>query len=338
MQKVVEVACSSPPVVVNATKPAAQAVQVANQDPFDLVLQKASEKIVKNNQNEDASRCSESKSTDHQNGSETTANNRVADTKKEREVVKPAKSEKSERSDKAEKAEKLEEDDKVKEKDTDPNTIVYGYVTSSPASEENLPQVNLQGGATPGDIGTDVVESSNVMQAEMNSSTQSDAEVAQVSGSLKEAAMAAIAKNTETMAVGPADEFTAAEGQNLETAIVETDPKNLVSGVLNKGAKVDEKITTELKPVNTEPNGKTSDAGKVNVSTSTNDQGDSVINIARVYQESASTPVVTGDKVGKTAEVDVSQQTAPPDNPNGSAVTAASAAGTTASARMRRVY
>lgn len=329
MQNVVEVACSSPPVVVNATKPTAQAVQVANQDPFDLVLQKASEKVVNNKQSEDASKCSESKSTENKSGSDTTAINRVSESKKEREVVKSAKSEKSEKSektDKSEKAEKVEENDKTKDKVTDPTTMVYGYVANTITTEDNTQLVDPQSLAVASEIGDEATESGKMLQVATNAALQFETEVTDASGSVKQTAQAATEQNSEAVTTVQTEGLASAIKDDADTASVETDSKIDFSAALNKGVKVDEKTTTDLKPVISDNNDKTGDTGKVNVSTSTNNQGESVINISRVYQEAASSSV-SKENAGKAAEVEITQQTAPPDNPNGTAVTAASAAG-----------
>ena len=112
MQNVVDVACSSPPVTMNATKPAAQAVQAADQDSFGLVLQKTSERIANDRQSNSVNKCNDSKSTDNTRGQESSASKKVSDTKNESEVNKTSRSKKPAKTEEPDKSEKLNKDDK----------------------------------------------------------------------------------------------------------------------------------------------------------------------------------------------------------------------------------
>lgn len=322
MQNVVDVACSSPPVAMNATKPAAQAVQATDQDPFGLVLQKASEKIVNNKQSDNASKSSESKFIENKHGSDNTANEKVKEPKNESEVVKASKTDKSESSEKTAKSE--EADDKLintkNDKVTESDPMVYGYVPSPTTVEVVTSQAVEQSVDTTSDVVTVTVQPANILQTASSSPVKSETEDAATSISENQVALT----STEESADAP----IATSGKGSDAVKVDGETITSFSQTLTKGAKVEEKTTTELKPVISSTNEKSDDVGKVSVSTSTNNQGESVINISRINKETVSPTPVTSEKVTTTTEVETSQQTAPPDNPNGATVTAANAVGT----------
>lgn len=363
MQNVVDVACSSPPVTMNATKPAAQAVQAADQDSFGLVLQKTSERIVNDKQSDSVNKCNDSKSIDKTHGPESSASKKVSDTKNESEVNKTSRSNKSiksEDSDKSEKLNKAENHDSAekstvvdqqntddqaiiskvgtyaetlvalvdseKPEDTvmaetsekssseesavDPSTMVFGYVAPAITVVENTAKVAEAATVTTNEVAGEAIQPVNLVQVASTTAIQDDNRISDSKVALE-----------QTAAVSGSETTKAAQGSK-----VETEPTISFTETLDKGAKIGEKTTTDLKPAAGDPNEKMADGGKVSVTTSTNTQGEEVISIARKYQELSSTNGAAIPVREKPTEVGASQQAAPPDIPEGTTGVAASAA------------
>ena len=328
MTNIVDVACSSPPITMNATKPTVQTVQAADQDPFGLVLQKASERIDNDKQYESASKSSDSKSTETIPGSESTANKKVKEPKNEREV------ERSSETEKTNKDVKIQDDTKNLEKETanDSSTIVFGYVTPVIPVADTLEKVDVAIVGTTSEVVTDAVQPANLTQVASTTTTQTEEGISATPVNADTASSVTTNKTDITTGQTVVDAKTEAGTDEIQDSKVETKQTITFSETLSKGAKIGEKTTTELDPAIANPNQKMADGGKVDVSTSTNNLGQEVISISRNYQEAAvSTTPVAPAKTEKAAEVNVNLETAPPDTPNGTASASASATVQTAS-------
>ena len=319
MQNVVDVACSSPPVTMNATKPAAKAVQAGEQDPFDLVLQKASDRIVNDKQSDRASKSSDSKSIDKLNGADSTAK-KLSSEKNEREVQlsnNSKKFEETEKSDVSDKAIKYEESElQIDEKtETEINPMIFGTVeTKSIVTENNKIEVVEE------PVKTEVTLEKEVQPMNIvKGSSTNDLKLEKV---LPDAQATANQSGVST---------SKGATEPTQESQVDTDNQIVFSQVMEKTAKVSEKTSTELNPVNEDPSHKMSENGKVNVTNSSDSEGKSVISIARNYQETTPKTVESIDKNIKSAEISTNPQTAPPDNPDepAAAITSASVQNTT---------
>jgi flagellar hook-length control protein FliK len=310
MQNIVEVACSSPPVVMNATKPAAQAVQVAEQDQFGLVLKKASERIVNDKQSDNVSNSRDSRTIDKSNGSESSAYSKVSENKNEKEIDKSNKADKSEKSINSEETE-IKSDIEAK---SDQETSVYGLASQTGTVVVNTVSATTVDSDTTGEIGEQAVQPGNLI---LNTSTPAVDEESVLSGN-----KAAKAQTTSAQATSSTSVVVNEETQEIQ---VEPEAKIEFTESLKKGAKVDEKTTTDLKPASGDSNVKASDGAKVNVSTSTNPNGEAVISIARNNQEVTLKTNVVAEKNVIPADVDPGQQNAPPGNPNGTTAVTANA-------------
>lgn len=366
MQNVVDVACSSPPVTMNATKPAVQAVQAADQDSFGLVLQKTSERIANDKQSDSVNKCNDSKSMDNTHGPESSASKKVSNTKNESEVNKTSRSENSVKTDEPDKSEKLNRDDKQTsasqqsvsgapinadmpnqagssennftaekmialvdsdkpedtaklengekntgdEADVDPSTMVFGYVAPTITVVENTAKIEEINTGTTSEVAGEAIQPANLVQVASTTAVQEDNKVSDSKAALEQNAVVSTSESSKA----------------TEDTKVETEQTIAFTKTLDKGAKVGEKTTTDLKPAAGDPNEKLVEGGKVDVNTSTNTQGEQVISIARKYQEVSSTTEAAIHVKVKPTEVGASQQTAPPDNPEGMTGVAASAA------------
>lgn len=363
MQNVVEVACSSPPVTMNATKPAAQAVQAADQDSFDLVLQKTAERIANDKQSDSANKCNDSRTMDNKHGSESVASKKVSDTKNESEANKTGRNDKSVRTDEPDKSEKPHKADKharveksvaedqqntatqldpsmttnsadklvawvdsekpedtvnpeISEKNTgeiadvDPSAMVFGYVAPAITVAENT----TKAAETVSEIAGETIQPVNLVQVDSTTAVQENNKVLNPKVAADQATLASTSDSTDP------SQDPKVEG---ETTISFTE-------TLEKGAKIGEKTTTDLKPAAGDPNEKLEDGGKVSVSTNTNSQGEQVISISRKYQEVSTTNEAAVPVREKPTEVGASSQAAPPDIPEGTTSAAASAAVQTA--------
>ena len=322
MQNVVDVACSSPPVKMNATKPAAQAVQSGEQDPFDLVLQKASERIVSDKQSDGASKCSESKSIEKSNGSESSAPKKVTEKKLEGEAEKTNKAEKTIKQENTE-ISFLAENSVETEVDgetnavIDPDSMIFGDVPPVVTVNDSASIDEANESETPVEIVDDAIRPTTLVQVSSTVEAKEEMEVAETKSTSEQSIVTAAKVTTEN----------AKATQNTQDTQVEPETQIAFSESVNKGAKVGEKTSTDLKPVTGDSNEKMSESGKVNVSTNTDSDGEEVISIARNYQEVAPKTVTATDKTVQSAEVETSPQAAPPDNPNG--ITAATTASAT---------
>ncbi|MDO9121473.1 MAG: hypothetical protein Q7U31_06800, partial [Anaerolineaceae bacterium] len=148
MKNFVEVACSSPPNVMNATKPAAQAVQVADQDQFGLVLKKASERIVNDKQSDSVSNSRDSRTIDRANGSDSSAYSKVSENKNEREIDRLNKADKNEKSNDSEETEKISDI----EAKADQETVVYGLASPTGIVVENTVSATAVDSDTTGEV------------------------------------------------------------------------------------------------------------------------------------------------------------------------------------------
>ncbi|MHB8089760.1 MAG: flagellar hook-length control protein FliK [Anaerolineaceae bacterium] len=325
MQNVVDVACSSPPVKMNATKPAAQAVQSGEQDPFDLVLQKASERIVSDKQSDGASKCSESKSIEKSNGSESSAPKKVTEKKLEGEAEKTNKAEKTIKQENTE-ISFLAENSVETEVDgetnavIDPDSMIFGDVPPVVTVNDSASIDEANESETPVEIVDDAIRPTTLVQVSSTVEAKEEMEVAETKTTSEQSIVTAAKVTTEN---AKATQNT----QDTQDTQVEPETQIAFSESVNKGAKVGEKTSTDLKPVTGDSNEKMSESGKVNVSTNTDSDGEEVISIARNYQEVAPKTVTATDKTVQSAEVETSPQAAPPDNPNG--ITAATTANAT---------
>ena len=310
MQNFVEVACSSPPNVMNATKPAAQAVQVADQDQFGLVLKKASERIVNDKQSDSVSNSRDSRTIDRANGSDSSAYSKVSENKNEREIDRSNKADKNEKSNDSEETEKISDI----EAKADQETVVYGLASPTGIVVENTVSATTVDSDTTGEVGEQVVQPGHLIHI---TSTPAVDEESQLSGN-----KAATAQTTSAQATSATSVVVNEEPQETQ---VEPETKIAFTESLKKGAKVDEKTTTDLKPVIDDSNVKASDGAKVNVSTSTNSNGEAVISIARNNQEVTLKPDVEAEKNVISVDVGPGQQNAPPGNPNGTTAVTANA-------------
>jgi len=352
MQNVVDVACSSPPVSMNATKPAAQTVQAADQDNFGLVLQKTSERIVNEKQSDGVKKSNDSKSIDNTRGSESSARKKVSGVKNESEVNKTRRSEKSEKTNEPKKSETITTADhsneaggsecslntekkivlinsdkpentsqpEVSEKTTDdeaavdPSTMVFGYVDPAITVVENTVKTEEVNTETTSEVVGEAIQPVNLVQVASTTAVQEYNKVSDSKLALDQAAATSTSDSTKA----------------TEETKVETESAISFAETLDKGAKIGEKTTTDLKPVAGDPNEKMVDGGKVSVSTSTNTQGEEVISIARKYQEVSSTTGAAIPVKEKSTEVGANAQAAPPESPEGTTGVAASAAVQTA--------
>jgi flagellar hook-length control protein FliK len=88
MQNVVTVASQSPPAMMMATKPAAQAAKATDQESFDLLLQKASDHIEGTDQYNDANQGNESKTKEVSSVKDSCTKNEVEEIQNRKEVKK----------------------------------------------------------------------------------------------------------------------------------------------------------------------------------------------------------------------------------------------------------
>ena len=121
MQNIVDVACQSPPVVTNATKPAVQTAQATDQESFDLVLIKASERIESSDV-DSANQSRESKSESVSNGQDSTACQKTDVVKTGKEVNQTNKTKKSE------KEGVVEEETETDQQTSDANSLAVGCI------------------------------------------------------------------------------------------------------------------------------------------------------------------------------------------------------------------
>lgn len=300
MQNVVDVACSSPPVAMNATKPTAQAVKAADQDPFGMVLQKASECIDTNKIYDGARQSSESKSIENRHGSDSTDNKKVTEGNKEREVIHSSKAEKADKPEKVEKDQMNQDNDKPieKESEPDPSTMVFGYVAPVNNAADNIETVNLENVEATGDGLTAAVQPVNVSQIASTTATQTEESVTDLS-----------AQTTPVAAVNGNEED--------QEQKVEAEPSMTFAESLSKSDKSGEKAASVIKPADDNPNAKLVDGEKIDTSTNTSNHGQEVSAVAQKYQEAVASTEVSVAKTNKPANLEASTENAPPDTPNG---------------------
>lgn len=334
MQNVVEVACSSPPVAMNATKPAAQAVQATGQDPFDLVLKQASERIVNDKQSDSAKRSSDSKSIDKNHGSGIAANEKTSQNNYEREVERTKKQEKTEQSEKhvvSEKSESNRRDiDKQKssEAPSEQSAMLFGVVAPVSTIVENAD-------SDLGSMGTKETDMDLTGDSvEMGLFNTTDQNKADVSADQTEV-ISAVVNSQETLTANAAAQKPAVESNSInggvqaqpvetEESMVEaqismddSEPKISSSETSDKGIKGNEKTSADLKSADMASNNNNESSQKISENANSYNHGKEVNSVAQKSQEVATPDRVLTDKTVKIAEVETNQQAAPPDNPNG---------------------
>ncbi|MBA4385870.1 MAG: hypothetical protein C0410_14120 [Anaerolinea sp.] len=329
MQNVVDVACSSPPVAMNATKPATQAVQAADQDPFGLVLQKASERVVNDRQSDRANKSSDSKSTENTSGSDSTANKKVDNSKKESEVKQTPKAEKADKPAKTDKSEKSEDVDKrtKKEAATDTSAMAFGYINPDITVVDNLEKVEGVNLASSDEIVAEAIQPGNLTPKATTTTTKTEEGVStppvivnQAAGAIstgQTVKTADIVDNTEEQTGVAATTVT--ETKENQKSKVETKPTIAFSEPLKSSSKIGENTQTDSEPAISNTSEKMAESGKTNVTTSANTLGHEAYNNAGKIQEVASSVVASVTKNEKPVTDSTNPETSPPDTPDGTA-------------------
>ena len=313
MQNIVDVACSSPPVAMNATKPAAQAVQAADQDPFGLVLQKASERVVNDKQSDRACKSSDSKSTEYTSGSDSTANKKVDNSKNEREVNQTTKAEKADKPEKSDKVEKTEDDDKnsIKETVKDTSVMQFGYINPDIAVVENLENVDGASVASNEEIVGEAIQPATITQK----ATTTTAKIQEGISTDQTTKTTDIVENqVEQTGVVVTTETETKENQEFK---VETSADVSFGDALKSSGKIGESKNTESDPAISDANQKLAESGKTNVTTNTNSFGQETNSKTGQKQDTASSVAASVIKNEKVMAENTNLETSPPDTPDG---------------------
>jgi flagellar hook-length control protein FliK len=344
MQNVVEVACSSPPVAMNATKPAAQAVQATGQDPFDLVLKQASERIVNDRQSDSANRSSDSKSINKNHGSGIAANEKTSQNNNEREVDRTKKQEKTEQSEKPVVSEKSESDRRITDKKesteaaSEQSAMLFGVAAPAitAVENENSEIKSMINAETSMDQAIQAVES-HLEMGLSNTTVNDKADVSETMTTMDQTAVFAATVNAkETLAahvtttepkVEPQADKVVSQNSEIATQVAndQSEAEISLSDIQVKGTKAGEKANTDLKLGTEGSSESTETGGKASANLGPRNHGEEVNNIAQKHQEAALPDKTLADKTVKLAEVETIHQTAPPDNPNGTTVVTANA-------------
>lgn len=290
MQNIVDVACQSPPVVTNATKPAVQTAQATDQESFDLVLIKASERI-ESDEIDSANQSRESKSEGVANGQDSAANQKTDVVKSAKEANQTTKTKKSD------KDEAVDEESATDEQSSETNNLPVGYIcpTIVPVlvAEETVSTELTNSEAV---IDVQAVTTDAVAQLSMTAD--------QVTATAEPVTLAEGSTNTATIPLVDAADEEAEATQSVDVGEL---AKNLQEAKTDQNAKKVEtdvelkqvEVQTEEAKVQTSTTAKTSDVQPETVAAAS----------ASVNSSTAETSKV------KPSETEIDTDSAPPDTP-----------------------
>ena len=292
MQNIVDVACQSPPVVTNATKPAVQTAQATDQESFDLVLIKASERIESSDV-DSANQGRESKVEGVASGQDSNANQKTDVVKKGKEVNQAVKTKKSEKSNSSEDEIETETDQQTSET----SDLPVGYICPT-----IVPVMVVEEAVAPEMVNAEAVIDVQALPAD---------EFAKMTMRAEQIITSADSSKTSAQQVQPTEmplpESSAEETVLNQTVAAGEFTKNLKDTQLDTNAKAVE-ADVDLKQVE----GKT---GEAKVQTAANAKvADVQTESVAVANANVKNSVTESVKV-ETSSVEVDTDTAPPDTP-----------------------